>query len=75
MLRSKGGVSEGIFEEMILALGLGFAGQVFLCFRRRQEAREASDHRPVQKERWVGTWQAVFCADSEMLWKFLTQDR
>lgn len=74
MLRSKGVVREGFFEEMTFELGLDFEDQGRL-FEAETEARYTSDHRIVLKERWMEAWLATFCVNSEIPWKFLTQER
>lgn len=75
MLRSKGEVREGFFEEMTCELGLGFESQGRL-FETETEARHASDHRTVLKEGgWKEAWPAAFCVHGEIPRKFLTQAR
>lgn len=73
MLRSKRVVREGFFEEMTFELGLDFEDEGRL-FEAETEARHTSDHRIVLTERWEA-WPAAFYVNSEIPWKFLTQER
>lgn len=73
MLRRKGMVREGFFEEMTFELGLDFEGQGRL-FEAEMEARHTSGHRIVLKER-LEAWPTAFKVNSEIPWKCLTQER